>query len=280
MQTVYHAQNDIDAQLAVDRLAADGIEAHVFGRFLSSASGELPAQSMIRVQVDDAQFERASNIIALWQSEMNSTADDTDLSENIDASENRAPSPAGRTSKSSSGVGTLLVGILIGAVGAWFLLRIPETGEDFDFDGDGVVDMRYVYGGQQLKRIDYDRDANGVPDFRDHPSSRKYGDSMQWSDDDFDGRFEIRTEVRKGWPAVSHYDANGDGFEEARIVYRHGVADEFIFMAPPDGRVIKRVQFKDGQTATSEADLDNDGHFETRWTYDEIGEPTKVESPE
>jgi len=28
----------------------------------------------------------------------------------------------------------------------------------------------------------------------------------------------------------------------------------------------------------SEADLNNDGRFETRWTFDDIGEPIKVES--
>lgn len=278
MQTAYNALNDIDAQLVVDRLSDEGIEAHVFGRFLSSASGELPAQSMIRVQVADDDVVRALRIVGEWRDDMTRSANETEPEPAAFAEGVPTVATGATRSNAGKGFGLVLAGALIGALCTYAAIRLPQSEEPFDFDDDGVVDVRYVYAGEQLKQIEYDRNGDGKTDFRDHPSTRIHGDSTQWGDDDFDGRFEYWTEIRKGWAAVTHYDTDSDGFEESRMIFRHGVAEELIFMAPPDGRVIKRIYYKSGEMERSEADLNNDGRFETRWTFDDIGEPIKVES--
>ena len=64
MKQAYHAADPVDAQLAVDRLAAEGIHAHTQGRFLSGATGELPAGELLRVWVEDADLERAKQVLA------------------------------------------------------------------------------------------------------------------------------------------------------------------------------------------------------------------------
>ena len=65
VKQVYHAANPVDAQLAVDRLAAEGIHAHTQGQFLSGAAGELPVGELLRVWVaDDAHVARAKSILA------------------------------------------------------------------------------------------------------------------------------------------------------------------------------------------------------------------------
>ena len=64
MKQAYHAADAVDAQLAVDLLAAEGIQAHTQGRFLSGATGELPAGELLRVWVEDADLERAKQVLA------------------------------------------------------------------------------------------------------------------------------------------------------------------------------------------------------------------------
>jgi predicted metal-dependent HD superfamily phosphohydrolase len=65
MRAIYHAANPIDAQLAVDRLAAEGIAAHVQGGYLSGGIGELPAGDLLRVWVDDGDAVRALAVLAV-----------------------------------------------------------------------------------------------------------------------------------------------------------------------------------------------------------------------
>jgi len=64
MKQAYHAANPVDAQLAVDLLAAEGIPAHVQGNFLSGAAGELPVGELLRVWVGDEDLARAKALLA------------------------------------------------------------------------------------------------------------------------------------------------------------------------------------------------------------------------
>jgi predicted metal-dependent HD superfamily phosphohydrolase len=64
MRAIYHAANPVDAQLAVDRLAAEGIAAHVQGAYLSGGVGELPAGDLLRVWVADEDAVRALAALA------------------------------------------------------------------------------------------------------------------------------------------------------------------------------------------------------------------------
>ena len=64
MKQAYHAANPVDAKLAVDLLASEGIQAHVQGNFLSGAAGELPVGELLRVWVADADLERAKALLA------------------------------------------------------------------------------------------------------------------------------------------------------------------------------------------------------------------------
>ena len=64
MKQAYYAANPVDAQLALDLLAEQGIEAHVQGGFLSGAAGELPVGELLRVWVGDADLARAKSLLA------------------------------------------------------------------------------------------------------------------------------------------------------------------------------------------------------------------------
>lgn len=269
MQTVYNAQNDIDAQLVVDRLAAEGIAAQVVGSFLSGAAGELPAQSMVGVQVAGPDVGRARQLVVDWQREMRSEPD-------VSVEEPEDATPQARVPQHSlrgSGLGSLLIGLLVGALGAYAFLRLPPITDEIDYDGDRVIDVRYRYNGDVLGSIEYDRNGDGVVDFRFLPSHKTEGDGIQLADDNFDGRFERRDEVERDWVKISKYDRDGDGFHESREVYRHGVLEEVIYLDSRDRNVIKRVHFEHGELKRSEADFDRDGNYEVQRDYDALGEP-------
>ncbi len=270
MQTVYNALNDIDAQLAVDRLKAAGIDAQVFGSFLSSASGELPANSMVRVQVADEDAATARELVAEWQRELADT--ETAGPQLVD---DTPPPVVPQRSLSGSGIGMLVAGMLIGAFAAFALLRLPPSQSVIDYNSDGLADITFVYAGETLSSVDYDRNADGEVDFR--TKERDDGHGTQLDDADFDGRFESRVELRKGWMAINEVDRDGDGFSEIKEVYKLGNLDQRMFLAPPSGDVIKREYYALGLRTHSEADLDRDGTYETKWTFDEIEEPRKAD---
>jgi predicted metal-dependent HD superfamily phosphohydrolase len=64
VKQAYHAANPVDAQLAVDLLASEGIQAHVQGNFLAGAAGELPVGELLRVWVAEADVARAKALLA------------------------------------------------------------------------------------------------------------------------------------------------------------------------------------------------------------------------
>jgi hypothetical protein len=66
MESVYDAQNLIDAQLVCDLLLSAGIPAQVSGAGLLGAAGELPAIGVLQVLVPDDVVDRARAVVADW----------------------------------------------------------------------------------------------------------------------------------------------------------------------------------------------------------------------
>jgi hypothetical protein len=64
VKQAYHAANPVDAQLVVDLLASEGIDAFVQGQFMTGGIGELPVGELLRVWVGDEDVARARACIA------------------------------------------------------------------------------------------------------------------------------------------------------------------------------------------------------------------------
>lgn len=60
MQTVYHAENIIDAHLVKDYLEQDDIPVFIAGEHLVGGVGQLPARDFVRVTVPDSFAETAA----------------------------------------------------------------------------------------------------------------------------------------------------------------------------------------------------------------------------
>ena len=64
MQTAYHAESIVDAQIAKDALEHEGIPAFITGVALIGGIGRLPVRDVIRVLVPDVALESALKVLA------------------------------------------------------------------------------------------------------------------------------------------------------------------------------------------------------------------------
>lgn len=63
MRRVYEPADLMEAELLVVMLASEGVSAHISGRHLLGAMGELPVSGLLGLQVEDVQAERAQQLI-------------------------------------------------------------------------------------------------------------------------------------------------------------------------------------------------------------------------
>jgi len=67
MKTVLHALNSLEAHMIKGLLESEGIAANILGEYLQGAMGELPAHGLIRVVVNEEDFQLATDIIDDWR---------------------------------------------------------------------------------------------------------------------------------------------------------------------------------------------------------------------
>lgn len=67
MKTLYHASSALEAHMLQDLLQQERISAFVHGEHLQGAIGELPAAGLVRLVVNDADYERARAVVARWE---------------------------------------------------------------------------------------------------------------------------------------------------------------------------------------------------------------------
>ena len=63
MQRIYEPESLLEAQMLMGMLASEGIAAHLVGRDLLGAMGELPIQGLLGLAVADEQAEYARQLI-------------------------------------------------------------------------------------------------------------------------------------------------------------------------------------------------------------------------
>jgi hypothetical protein len=67
MITVYQANSSIDAKLIQDQLSFATIQSHIMGDLLQGGMGELQAHGLVKVMVDEKDFEKAKEVIIEWE---------------------------------------------------------------------------------------------------------------------------------------------------------------------------------------------------------------------
>ena len=66
MKKVYEAAHGLEAHMIADLLRQQGITGRVEGEYLAGAVGELPATGLVRVVVDEEDYEPARRVIERW----------------------------------------------------------------------------------------------------------------------------------------------------------------------------------------------------------------------
>lgn len=233
-------------------LQQQGLRGRVDGEYLQGGVGELPAAGLVRVVVDEADYDAARAVVTAFETAQPATT----------------TPPAARGPSRSTWAG---VGIVIGALLTWAAMRAPATQDGIDHDHDGVLDERWFYSpsGQPL-RVEADRNFDHKVDYIAHYEHGVLASAE--SDDDFDGRFETRLFTRAGNVERSETDADGDGFNEWTSSYRNGVIESSTTWGPSTGLALRVEHFRLGQLTEAEQDTDQDGRLDTRLRYGALGE--------
>ncbi len=78
MQRIYEPQDLLEGELLLGMLDSEGIDAHLAGRHLVGAVGELPACGLLALMVEDQQVERARRLIDAYNSAQPLPGDEPD----------------------------------------------------------------------------------------------------------------------------------------------------------------------------------------------------------
>ena len=255
MKTVFEASSAVEAHMVRDLLRQAGLVAHIHGEHLQGAIGELPAGSLVRLVVDEADYPQARAVVEQW-----------DAAQPADAPRLSAPPPRSRL------LSGLVIGALVGATASWALLRSPGEQSSFDRNGDGRADEHWQLraSGHPL-RLETDRNFDGRIDAVMH-----YDDQGQpsWSesDDDFDGRHDNRASYREGNIDRVDIDTDGDGAFDRTEYHTSGVLTEARLLDPASGRVLAVQHYRLGRMTHAELDTDRDGRLDTLHEYGQLGD--------
>lgn len=254
MRTVYDAAHGLEAQLVVDMLAGEGIEAIVTGAGLTSAVGTLPTMGLVQVRVAEDDVERALAAIAAWRA----TPVEPDPEE-----------PPALPRRPARRVPWFVIGVVAGAAIAFAAMHPWRSTEMRLGLGDRVAE-RVVREGERIVRVESDENRDGRMD-----QIWLYGSSdgsyLLQQDADFDGRFESELRYVNDRPISAKADLDGDGYDEYEAKFRSGQRFEETWNSPATKQVSLRRSY-DGLRFASEIDSDGDGRLDTRRRHDTRGE--------
>jgi hypothetical protein len=254
MRTLYEPSNAVEAHMLCDLLTQEGIAARVQGEHLQGGIGELPAAGLVRVMVDEADYERGRAVIDRW--------------ETVQPADGAVP-PVRKRSRFFVG---LLLGGVLGVTGSYAYFRSPVTVDGVDHNGDGLLDETYTYAPSGLLlKVEIDRNLDRRVD-QVIDCDRRGLPAASRSDDDFDGRFESRAHYRAGQIESSETDTDGDGYPDLRMRYTGGVMSSVQFIDPSTGLPLREEFYELGVLKTAHVDTDRDGRLETRLRYSPLGD--------
>ena len=248
MKSVYEASTSLDAHMILNLLVQEGIEGRVDGEYLPGGVGELQAINLVRVMVDDSNYEKAARVIKDWEA---IEVDKEDRSGN----------------KSSNGVSVFLIGVVVGGGLIYWAYNSPVTEDGIDMNGDGVLDEKWTYKDNRISRTEVDRNFDGNVDVI-YNFDRKGILEVSKQDDNFDGIYESVFRFENGLTQTQESDLNQDGNIDYKAQYRYGNIDEIIILGEGQDFRKKRQNFNMWKLISAEYDTDGDGSYDIEYEYD------------
>ena len=247
MKCVYEASSSLDAYMILNLLEQEGIYGRVDGEYLPGGVGELQAMNLVRVMVDESDYERARQVISDWEAIQ------------VEREERATRKPAGR-------LAGFMVGAVMGGGLVYWAYNTPVTGHGVDLNGDGVPDEMRVFRDNRISRTELDRDYDGAVDAVFYFDRRGILKEAKF-DDNFDGIYETTYEYKDGLTHSQESDMNEDGHIDYRASFRYGNLDEVVITGEGQDVRTRRQRFHMGKLISAEYDADGDGSFETEYGY-------------
>lgn len=270
MKEVYSPANAAEAHMLAHMLDEHGIAAHVMGEQLQGGVGELPAGGFIKLMVADEDHAKARELILAWEREQTETP----------ASETFSPK---RRFPIFTAIVFFLIGGLAGGLGNSLLSVAPGLASDtqeYDQNGDGQVDLRYVYSASATSpyRAEGDNNFDGRMDWIMTIDPQTNAMVSQRADQDFDGEFETHYQYRDGVLALEDINLDKDGAPDITTEFVRGVVERVQLTDPATRRVVRTDFYQNLVLVRAEIDLDRDGFAETLRSFDRFGEITSEET--
>lgn len=248
MKSVYEASTSLDAHMILNLLVQEGIEGRVDGGYLPGGVGELQAINLVRVMVDEADYERAAQVIKNWEAI------------EVDKEERSG-------NKSSNEVSIFLIGLVIGGGLTYWAYNSPVTEDGIDMNGDGVLDEIWIYKDNRITGTEVDRNLDGKVDVI-YNFDRKGVLKVSKQDDNFDEIFESVFRYENGLTQTQESDLNQDGGIDYKAKFKFGNIDEITILGEGHDLRKKRQKFHMGKLVSAEYDTDGDGSYDIEYAYD------------
>jgi hypothetical protein len=254
MKTVCEPSNALEGHMLQDLLRQRGIESRLDGAGLQSGIGELPAIGLVRLLVDERDYEAARAVIKEWDS---SVATDP------------IPVPPRRPMPGLTGA---VIGAALGIAGSWFFFRAPVDAGGIDHNDDGRIDEHWYYssGGTPVK-TEIDRNFDGEIDVVYRYDRRGKIASAEF-DDDFNGVFESRSRFEEGNMVSAETDTDGDLQADLQTTFQRGVPVSEATILPGSTQPVRVEYFHLGKMIAAEIDTDGDGKLDEHHKYSSLGE--------
>lgn len=251
MKKLYEAQNSIEAHMIVNLLEQAGLSGHIDGEHLQGGVGEIQVSGLVRVMVEDADYDDALTIIEQWD------AKQPEIKENIKI-----------VTKRKNSLLMMVMGFLIGVACTFYYYDLPPEFDGADNNKDGNLDEFWTYVNGFLREAKVDRNFDGKMDLI--ITYDRFGKlKASTSDDDFNGTFETTIDYEFGNAISMKSDTTGDGFKDLQTQYLDD-SESITHFLNPETKAIRQVQkFNAFKLYESHFDSNDDGVLDTIYRYDE-----------
>lgn len=252
MKKVYETSTSLEAYMVKNLLENEGVESRVDGEHLQGGVGELQAIGIVRVMVDEANIEKAINIITLWESEQSPSSDE-------------------KPKKSSSATNGFIFGVIFTIGLVYLIFNSPVTSTGIDYNGDGFLNQKWIYENDRISITKIDRNFDKSYDLIINYGNKKLLEYAS-SDDDFDGFFETTITYLNDNILYEESDTDQNGVIDYRVKYESGIIQTIEYLDESNGNVKKRQIFKKKKMISSEYDSNGDGILNIYSEYDQYEE--------
>lgn len=267
MKTVKTFGNLAEAGFASSLLEAAGIPASLADEQSFLMVGGMGMLG-IRLQVEDADFERAAQVLAKGPDADVPTADDLPVLP--EKREEPGRIPAALFFVAGAIFALMVFSVRQAAERRTGPMRAADQTYDYDYNHDGRPDHFLIYRSDVISRAEVDRNADGKIDEwetydRDGTLERAE------LDDNFDGRPDAWSLYKNGMIESSRHDTNFDGRPDWFAIYENGMVARMDCRPNVSGVVVRRYIYGHGVLREEWVDENLDGIFDCKFLFDPFG---------